>query len=61
MTAVCVLCLTLLTIRIIAELRCLQTILADQSKALDADCKQKLEKRMEMYSNAAPVSESVTI
>lgn len=38
------------------ELRCLQTILTDQSKALDDDCREKLEKRMEMYANAAAVS-----
>lgn len=32
-------------------------ILADVSKALEADCKSKLEKRMEMFRNAAPVIE----
>lgn len=41
-----------------AELHCLQTILADQSNlALEPDCKSKLEKRMEMFRNAEPVSE----
>lgn len=38
------------------ELRCLQTILNDQSKALESDCKSKLEKRMEMFKNAAMVN-----
>lgn len=41
---------------VLLELRCLQTILTDQSKALDNDCREKLEKRMEMYANAAAVS-----
>lgn len=42
-----------------SELRCLQTILNDQSKqALESDCKSKLEKRMEMFKNAAMVSEN---
>lgn len=36
-------------------LKCLQVILADESKALEPDCKSKLEKRMEMFRNAAPV------
>lgn len=34
-------------------LRCLQTILTDETKALDEDCQTKLLKRMEMYKNAA--------
>lgn len=38
------------------ELRCLQTILSDQSKALEPDCRSKLEKRMEMFKNADMVS-----
>lgn len=38
-------------------LKCLQVILADESKALEPDCKSKLEKRMEMFRNAAPVSD----
>lgn len=36
-------------------LKCLQVILADESKALEPDCKSKLEKRMEMFRNAAPL------
>lgn len=35
------------------ELKCLQIILADESKALEEDCKNKLEKRIEMFRNAA--------
>lgn len=38
-----------------SELKCLQVILADESKALEEDCKSKLEKRIEMFRNAAPV------
>lgn len=41
------------------ELKCLQVILADESKALEEDCKSKLEKRIEMFRNAAPVSISL--
>lgn len=37
------------------HLQCLQTILADVSQALEPDCKEKLERRMEMFHNAAAV------
>lgn len=34
------------------RLKCLQTILKDESKALEEECKEKLSQRMEMYKNA---------
>ncbi|XP_059622678.1 Golgi apparatus protein 1 isoform X2 [Phlebotomus argentipes] len=37
------------------QLRCLQTILSDQSKALEENCRQKLLQRVEMFKNAAPL------
>jgi len=37
-------------------LKCLQIILADESKALEEDCKTKLIERMEMFKNAVDVS-----
>lgn len=43
------------------ELHCLQTILSDQSKALEPDCKSKLEKRMEMFKNADTVGIIYTV
>ncbi|GAB0086076.1 Golgi apparatus protein 1 [Sergentomyia squamirostris] len=36
------------------QLRCLQTILSDESKALETNCKEKLLQRMEMFKNASP-------
>lgn len=38
-----------------AELGCLQTILSDQSRALEENCKEKLLQRVEMFKNAAPL------
>lgn len=37
------------------QLKCLQVVLADQSQAMEPDCRLKLERRMEMFSNAAVV------
>lgn len=37
------------------QLKCLQIVLADQSQAMEPDCRLKLERRMEMFSNAAVV------
>lgn len=40
------------------ELKCLQVILNDEtkSKALEDDCREKLQQRIEMFNNAAAVS-----
>lgn len=40
------------------ELKCLQIILNDEmkSKALEDDCREKLQQRVEMFNNAAAVS-----
>jgi hypothetical protein len=40
------------------ELKCLQIILNDEtkSKALEDDCREKLQQRAEMFNNAAKVS-----
>lgn len=42
----------------IPELKCLQIILNDEtkSKALEDDCREKLQQRIEMFNNAAVVS-----
>lgn len=40
-------------------LKCLEGILEGESKALEDDCKSKLLSRLEMFRNAAAVSESV--
>lgn len=45
----------------VIELKCLQVVLADASQALEEDCKSKLEKRMEMFKNAAVVSSEYAI
>lgn len=39
------------------ELKCLQIILNDEtkSKALEDDCREKLQQRIEMFNNAAVV------
>lgn len=37
------------------KLKCLQTILQDQSKAMDEDCRNKLRRRIEMFQNADTV------
>lgn len=37
------------------HLKCLQIVLADESQALEAECKGKLQKRMEMFQNSAKV------
>ncbi|XP_055705911.1 Golgi apparatus protein 1 isoform X2 [Phlebotomus papatasi] len=37
------------------QLGCLQTILSDQSRALEENCKEKLLQRVEMFKNAAPL------
>lgn len=39
------------------ELKCLQIILHDEtkSKALEDDCREKLQQRIEMFNNAAVV------
>lgn len=39
------------------ELKCLQIILNDatKSKALEDDCREKMQQRMEMFNNAAKV------
>lgn len=41
---------------LILELKCLEVILSDESKSLENDCKVKLQKRIEMFRNAAPVN-----
>lgn len=38
------------------ELKCLQTVLQDHSKAMEQDCRLKLQKRIEMFRNADTVS-----
>lgn len=42
-----------------SELKCLQIILNDEtkSKALEDDCREKLQQRIEMFNNAAVVSQ----
>lgn len=37
------------------ELKCLQTILQDHSKAMEEDCRLKLQRRIEMFRNADTV------
>lgn len=37
------------------QLKCLQIVLADESQALESECKLKLQKRMEMFQNSAKV------
>ncbi|XP_055908083.1 Golgi apparatus protein 1 isoform X1 [Eupeodes corollae] len=37
------------------KLKCLQTILQDQSKAMEEDCRNKLRRRIEMFQNADTV------
>lgn len=37
------------------QLKCLQTILQDESKAMEEDCRNKLLKRMEMFRNAETI------
>lgn len=41
----------------LTELKCLQVILNDEtkSKALEDDCREKLQQRIEMFNNAAAV------
>lgn len=38
------------------HLKCLQIVLADESQALEPECKSKLKKRMEMFENSAKVN-----
>lgn len=38
------------------HLKCLQIVLADESQALEPECKLKLQKRMEMFQNSAKVT-----
>lgn len=47
--------------KLFSELKCLQIILNDEtkSKALEDDCREKLQQRIEMFNNAAVVSTDV--
>lgn len=58
MSTIIGLVLLILKINYCAELKCLQVILNDEtkSKALEDDCREKLQQRIEMFNNAAAVS-----